>query len=58
MSSPDDKSDYLSETDLRALDLDPESVGAICPWAVELRALDGSRCWSRADLAHLLCGGE
>jgi hypothetical protein len=26
----------------------------LCPHATELRALDGSRCWSRADLTQLL----
>lgn len=46
--------DYLTDRDLRELGLGPESVTALCPWATELTALDGSRCWAAADLAHLL----
>jgi hypothetical protein len=46
--------DYLSDRDLRDLGLDPECVPALCPWATELTALDGTRCWAAADLAHLL----
>jgi hypothetical protein len=43
--------DYLSEADLAAGGVDPDEVSARCPWAVELTALDGSRCWAAADLA-------
>jgi hypothetical protein len=48
--------DYLSEGDLRALDIDPDAIRVLAPHAVELRALDGSRCWPAADLAPLLEG--
>jgi hypothetical protein len=52
--------DYLSADDLRALDIDPNAIRVLAPHATELRALDGSRCWTRVDLAHLLDaeGGE
>ena len=46
--------DYLTEDQLRALGLDPDAIPVLAPHATELRALDGSRCWARADLAHLL----
>ena len=36
--------------------VDPALVRVLCPWATELRALDGTRCRSRADLATLLEG--
>ena len=49
--------DYLTEADVRALGIDPDAVRVLAPHATELRALDGSRCWSRVDLAALLDGG-
>lgn len=48
--------DYLTEDQLRDLGIDPDLVRVVCRGATELRALDGARCWSRADLAHLLEG--
>jgi hypothetical protein len=42
--------DYLSEADLAGLDLTPDLVAARFPWAAELTALDGTRCWAAADL--------
>ena len=56
MTDPDVPPDYLTEADLHALGIDPDIVRELCPWAVELGALDGSRCWSRADLERLLGG--
>jgi hypothetical protein len=58
---PDDRdrdgaSDYVTEQELRDRGIDPALVRVICPWATELHALDGSRCWSRADLRALLEG--
>lgn len=56
---PDDRDpilDPLTEDQLRDLDIDPDAIRALAPHATELRAADGSRCWSRADLAHLLEG--
>jgi hypothetical protein len=50
--------DYLSEDDLSDLGIDPDQVQITCPWATELIALDGSRCWAAADLAPVLEGGE
>jgi hypothetical protein len=52
---PDDR-DYLTEDELRDLGLDPDSIPILAPHATELRALDGSRCWARIGLAHLLEG--
>jgi hypothetical protein len=54
-SVPDD---YVSEEDLKALGIDPVLVRILCPWTVEMVALDGSRCWAVDDLAPLLEGGE
>jgi hypothetical protein len=56
---PDDRdgapaNDYVSEDQLRALGIDPALVSILCPWATELCAWGGSRCWARADLARLL----
>jgi hypothetical protein len=48
--------DYLSEDDLRALDIDPALVRVLCPWATELTGHDGVRCWAVAGLALLLEG--
>lgn len=45
--------DYLTEDDLRALEIDPADVRARAPHATEYRALDGARCWAAIDLAHL-----
>jgi len=56
---PDDRdeaSDFVTEDQLRDQGIDPVLVRATCPWAAELTALDGSRCWCRADLAPLLEG--
>ena len=56
---PDDRDpllDYLTEEQLRALGIDPDAIPILAPHATELRALDGSRCWSRTDLASLLEG--
>lgn len=56
---PDDRdpaADYLTEEQLRDLGVDPDLVRALAPHATELRALDGSRCWSREDLSPLLEG--
>ncbi|MBN9523103.1 hypothetical protein J0H58_32085 [bacterium] len=49
--------DYLTAADLIALGIDPALVRMCCPWATELTALDGSRCWAAADLTDLLTGG-
>jgi len=46
--------DYLSEEDLCNLGGDPSTVARDCPWAIELVALDGTRCWATQDLAMLL----
>ena len=52
---PDDPAlDYLSEDQLRDLGIDPDLIPVLAPHATELRALDGARCWARADLVHLL----
>jgi hypothetical protein len=52
---PDDRDgDYVTESELRNRGIDPALVRVLCPWAAELRALDGSRCWLRADLTNLL----
>ncbi|MDB5308812.1 MAG: hypothetical protein JWO38_3014 [Gemmataceae bacterium] len=51
MFAPPD--DYLTADDLRALGFDPDAILTWCPWAVELTALDGSRCWAAADLTPL-----
>ena len=52
---PDDRDgDYVTEGELRDRGIDPALVRVLCPWAAELRALDGSRCWLRADLTNLL----
>ena len=48
--------DYLSEDDLRNLDIDPALVPIVCPGATELTGLGGVRCWAVADLAPLLEG--
>ena len=53
---PDPANGYLTEDQLRDLGLDPDAIRVLVPHATELRALDGSRCWSRTDLAHLLEG--
>ena len=56
---PDDHDpaeDYVTEDQLRKLGIDPTLVRIFCHHATELRALDGSRCWSRVDLAELLEG--
>jgi hypothetical protein len=56
-SDPDDRdpaNDYVTEDQLRDLGIDPTLVRIFCPYATELRALDGSRCWPRADLTELL----
>jgi hypothetical protein len=56
---PDDQepaADYLIEDQLRDLGIDPDLVRILAPHATELRALDGSRCWSREDLSPLLEG--
>jgi hypothetical protein len=50
--------DYLTDDDLRGLDLDPAEVSAWCPWATELVALDGTPCWSAEDLAVLVGEGS
>jgi hypothetical protein len=50
---PDD-GDYVTEGELRDRGIDPALVRVLCPWAAELRALDGSWCWLRADLTNLL----
>lgn len=55
--SLDDQLNYITEAQLRDLDIDPDSIRVFCPWAVELGTLGGSRCWSIADLASLLGGG-
>jgi hypothetical protein len=39
------------------LDIDPDLVRVVCPWAVELTGHGGVRCWAAADLASLLEGG-
>jgi hypothetical protein len=36
----------------------PEDVCRCCPWAIEYRAIDGSPCWRREDLAELLASGR
>jgi hypothetical protein len=54
---PDDRDpdgDYVPEDQLRDQGIDPTLVQILCPHATELRALDGSRCWLRADLTELL----
>lgn len=48
--------DFVSEADLSDLALTPVEIRAHCPWATELTALDGSRCWAVLDLASLLGG--
>jgi hypothetical protein len=48
--------DYLTAADLVGLGIDPALVRVLCPWAPELTALDGSRCWAVADLDALLGG--
>lgn len=50
----DGATDYVTEQELRDVGIDPALVRIVCPHATELRALGGSRCWSRADLANLL----
>lgn len=50
--------DYLTEDQLRDLGIDADAICLLAPHAIELRALDGSRCWSHADLAHLLDEAE
>ena len=56
---PDDRAgdaacDYVTEGQLHDLGIDPVLVRLVCPHATELRALDGSPCWARGDLAELL----
>jgi hypothetical protein len=56
---PDDydpQTDYVTEDQLRDRGIDPDAIRILAPHATELRALDGSRCWASADLAHLLEG--
>lgn len=48
--------DFLSEGDLRALDIDPDAIRVLAPHATELTGHDGVRCWAVADLAFLLEG--
>ena len=55
---PESPPDYVSEEDLRELELDPEDVRHRCPWAVELTGLDGRRCWLAADLNLMTNGGD
>ena len=55
---PDISLDYVTEDDLRSLDLTPSPVPALCPWTAELRALNGGRCWATIDLAPLFQGGS
>lgn len=52
----DSLTDYATEAELRDLGIDPDAVRVLAPHATELRALDGSRCWARADLADFLEG--
>jgi hypothetical protein len=47
--------DYLSAGQI---DLTPAEVRALCPWAVQLVALDGSPCWSAEDLGLTPPGAE
>jgi hypothetical protein len=57
LPEPDDREplpDYVSEAEIRALGIDPDSIPVLAPHATELRALDGSRCWARADIDFLL----
>jgi hypothetical protein len=49
--------DYLSEDDLRKRGIEPALVAILCPWAIELLALDGTRCWATDDLTPLFDGG-
>jgi hypothetical protein len=53
---PDDRDGFVTEDQLRDLGIDPDAIRALAPHAAELTALDGSRCWCRADLASLLEG--
>ncbi len=52
--SLDDLPDYLTPTDLEPFGFTADDIRRLCPWAVELVALDGGPCWSRDDLADLL----
>ena len=45
--------DYLTEDQLRDLGVDPDMIRVLAPYATELRALDGTRCWAAADLEPL-----
>jgi hypothetical protein len=56
---PDDRdsNDFVTEDQLRDRGTDPALIRIFCPWATEFRALDGSRCWARADLSNLLDAG-
>jgi hypothetical protein len=49
--------DYLTATDLVALGIDPALVRVLCPWALQLTAIDGTACWAVEDLDPLLTGG-
>ncbi len=56
---PDDRdsaTEYVPEHELRERGIDPALVRVLCPWATELRTLDGARCWALTDLASLLEG--
>ncbi len=50
--------DYVSEEGLRDLELDPEDVRLLYPWAIELIGLDGRRCWIVSDLIPREEGGR
>ena len=50
--------DYVSEADLLNYGITLDEVRTHCPWATELIALDGSRCWDVVDLHRLLEGNS
>jgi hypothetical protein len=49
---------YVTLDELAAAGLTVDDVLQRCPHAIEYRALDGSPCWRRADLAPLLADTE